>query len=60
LFNGARFFGYALAPIFFAPVYMSLGIRSIYLASIILAMGALVVTLLIRLNHRELRFSESQ
>jgi len=60
LFNGARFFGYALAPMIFAPVYTSLGIHSIYYASIALATGAMLVTLLIRLNHREPRFTESQ
>lgn len=60
LFNGARFFGYALAPLIFAPVYISLGIHSIYFASIALAAVAMVVTLLIRLNHREPRFTESQ
>jgi predicted MFS family arabinose efflux permease len=52
LFNGARFFGYALAPLIFAPMYASSGIRSIYYSSIILAAGAMIVTWLVKSNHR--------
>lgn len=52
LFNGARFFGYALAPLIFAPMYASLGMRSIYYSSIILATGAMIVTWLVKSNHR--------
>ncbi|MEM2943784.1 MAG: MFS transporter [Methanomassiliicoccales archaeon] len=40
LFNGSRFFGYSLAPIIAAPIYVSSGIEAVYLFTILLAVCA--------------------
>lgn len=54
LFNSSRFFGYALAPVVFAPLYISSGIRAIEVAGILLAIIAIAVVLKINIggHHR--------
>jgi ACDE family multidrug resistance protein len=48
IFNSFRFFGYALAPAIFAPIYVALGIGAVMIGGIIIASAAIVVVLMIR------------
>lgn len=52
LFNSSRFFGYALGPAVFAPLYVSYGIRAIEAVGILLAMAAIWVVWKIRSGDR--------
>ena len=48
IFNSFRFFGYALAPVALAPVYVSFGIGAVELVGIIIALLAIVILLMIK------------
>ncbi|MDH7508681.1 MAG: MFS transporter [Methanomassiliicoccales archaeon] len=48
LFNGARFFGYSLAPLVAAPIYVVSGIEAIYIFTIALAVSAILAIWLVR------------
>lgn len=49
LFNGARFFGYSLAPLVAAPMYIANGIEAIYIFTIVLAVLATIAVWFVRL-----------
>jgi len=43
LFNSSRYFGYALAPVLFAPLYVTTGLVSIEMCAILIAILAIAV-----------------
>ncbi|HRR67433.1 MAG TPA: hypothetical protein P5063_07300, partial [Methanomassiliicoccales archaeon] len=43
IFNSARFFGYSLAPLLFAPIYSFLGFGTVLLVGLGLTVSALLV-----------------
>lgn len=48
IFNSFRFFGYALAPVALAPVYISMGIGAVELVGILIAILAIVIVIMIK------------
>ena len=52
LFNSFRFFGYALAPVLFAPIYVIMGIGAVQLGGMALALLAIAIICLIREGDR--------
>lgn len=52
LFNGARFFGYALAPMAFASAYTTMGMSSVYVSSVILALAGILAVWLVSLSQK--------
>jgi ACDE family multidrug resistance protein len=48
IFNSFRFFGYALAPVALAPVYVSLGIGAVELVGILIAIIAIAIVIMIK------------
>jgi MFS family permease len=48
IFNSFRFFGYALAPVLFAPIYVGLGFEAVALSGVGVAILAILIVLLIR------------
>jgi ACDE family multidrug resistance protein len=48
IFNSFRFFGYALAPVALAPIYVSFGISAVELVGIVIALLAIVIVLMIK------------
>ncbi len=48
IFNSFRFFGYALAPVLFAPIYVGLGFSAVPLVGIAVAVLAILIVLMIR------------
>lgn len=51
LFNSFRFFGYALAPVLFSPLYVAMGLGAIELVGILIVVVASLVVWMIRSNR---------